>query len=289
MAGTRKPYGSHVVLWNRILHSISNGKCLIHWSFRYQSVSGLIYFGGSFSSREMYGPKFGVGDTIGLLWNRTYGTISYTKNGEGRRSACTLDDFHLYMPEEVKVALLPVCTPPKQLLRLLHIMRFAMHNVSFAESISSKRQAKALLVRCITFAGRFLGIAFRDVKQDDMLAAVQAAGACCLQFNFGATPFKASMDALIMEQERCHYNAATAQPAMFIQDMQPLHIVCAVERKPAQGELLALLLAKGATVDARDTNHWSPLHYASLNGWEEGVKVGRGHRGLIIIPGSFAS
>lgn len=51
-------------------------------SYGYVSTSGLTYFGGSMATRQLYGPKYSKGDVIGVLWNRTYRTISYTKNGE---------------------------------------------------------------------------------------------------------------------------------------------------------------------------------------------------------------
>ena len=38
-------------------------------------------------------------------------------------------------------------------------------------------------------------------------------------------------------------------------------------------ELLNLLLSRGATVDQKDVDGWTPLHYASLNGWEAGVAL----------------
>jgi len=37
---------------------------------------------GTWSSQEQYGPKYGKGDIIGLVWNRAFNTISFTRNGQ---------------------------------------------------------------------------------------------------------------------------------------------------------------------------------------------------------------
>lgn len=51
------------------------------YTYSYSSNNGYRY-SGSLSSGRQYGPKFGKGDTIGVIFNRAYSTISFTKNGE---------------------------------------------------------------------------------------------------------------------------------------------------------------------------------------------------------------
>ncbi len=38
--------------------------------------------------QELYGPKYGEGDTIGLVYNRAVRTVSYTRNGQHLGVAC---------------------------------------------------------------------------------------------------------------------------------------------------------------------------------------------------------
>lgn len=110
-----KPEGKSIAVGIGMPDSLHGNKDigLAAGTFGYYSNTGLTFFGGSLSSRQAFGPKFGERDTIGLLWNRTYRTVSYTKNGE------------------------------------------------------------------------FLGIAFRDVPEDDMAAAVRISQGCTVVFNFG--------------------------------------------------------------------------------------------------------
>ena len=36
---------------------------------------------GKYSTQEQYGPKYGKGDTVGLVYNRAIGALSFTRNG----------------------------------------------------------------------------------------------------------------------------------------------------------------------------------------------------------------
>ncbi|KAG1670580.1 hypothetical protein FOA52_012152 [Chlamydomonas sp. UWO 241] len=122
--------------------------------------------------------------------------------------------------------------------------------------------------------GRHLGVAFRNFQppsEGGLWAAVGVESqAVKLSANFVGSQreWVANLDELLYMEE-LQSNTGDVPPWDHKSLMYPMHFVTCCKNSA----LLAMLLARGATVDQLDVDGWTPLHKAAFAGWTEGLRM----------------